>query len=68
MFISVILTKSERRRSEGAWKDPRIFFYPYCNREYSQYLVCTLARSIIMVFLSSAFAPKHHIKVLPDEA
>ncbi len=25
MFIPVILTKSERRRSEGAWKDPEDF-------------------------------------------
>jgi len=40
MFIPVILPKSERRRSEDAWKGPEDFSSIHnCIREFSQYLV-----------------------------
>ena len=42
--------------AEDESKDSEDFFsYPYCVREFSQYLAC-LGRSIMMVFLISAFA------------
>ena len=43
-------TQTFEREVEG----PRgFFFYSYCIREFSQYLACASARSIIMVFLGS---------------